>query len=273
MRIGICTTNENQWKAIKENGYDYIEMQFQRIAKITDEEFENMKKLHSECGLDVETAMSFFTSDFKIYAYDPETGDGTDEFENNLEHVRQYSELGLSRAAQLGLKIVVVGSGTNRRIPDDMNHDVAIEQFLRVLAVIGDVAAKYGVQVAIEPLNKNETNLVTTLAEGLEICRKLKHPNVYVLNDFYHSHIENESYDALRDAGELLIHTHISDYDRTCPTLEKDGACLIPAVQELVNTGYDARMSYECAYKPDFNTAIANSRTLADELRKLKVNK
>lgn len=273
MRIGVCSTDENQWKTIAENGYDYIEMQFLRIATVTDEEFENMKRLRNECGLDVETAMSFFTSDFKLYAYDSETGNGTDEFENHLESLRKYSERGLSRAAQLGLKIVVVGSGTNRKIPEKMKRDVAIEQFLSALTVIGDVAARYNVKVAIEPLNKNETNLVNTLKDGLELCRKLNHPNVYVLNDFYHSSIEKEGCDALYTAGAHLIHTHISDYERTCPTLEKDGACLIPVVQELVNTGYDARMSYECIYKPDFETAISNARSLADEFRKLKVNK
>jgi sugar phosphate isomerase/epimerase len=151
-----------------------------------------------------------------------------------------------------------------------MKKEVAIEQFSRMLRTVGDVAQEYGVRIAIEPLNKSETNLINTLAEGLEICRLVNHPNVFVLNDFYHSDIEGENYDALHDAKELLIHTHTCDRDRNCPTLEKDGEYIIPAIRELASTGYDARVSFECGFKPDFITALKNARSLADELKSIQ---
>ena len=35
----------------------------------------------------------------------------------------------------------------------------------------------------------------------------------------------------------------------------------------LKDAGYDARISYECGFKPDFETAVANAKSLTDAFR------
>ena len=96
---------------------------------------------------------------------------------------------------------------------------------------------------------------------------KVLSDNVFVLNDFYHSHLEGESLDWISKAGDLLRHVHICDFERNCPTLEKDADDLIPCVKALKDAGYDARISYECGFKPDFETAVANAKSLTDAFR------
>ena len=266
MKMGVCATNYKDWTTVAKYGYDYIEQAFFLFANATDEEFEEMKKAQAEAGIPVEACMGYFPGGFTIYAFDPETGKGTD-FSDVEARVREHSEKGFARASQLGVKVVVVGSGSARRVPEGMDRAEAEKQFARVLEICGEVAAKYGADIVIEPLNKKETDIVNTLEDALYIHSLVKSDNVFVLNDFYHSHLEGESLDWIAKAGDLLRHVHICDFERNCPTLEKDADDLIPCVKALKAAGYDARISYECGFKPDFETAVKNAKSLTDAFR------
>ena len=266
MKIGVCATNYKDWPTVAKYGYDYIEQALFLLGKATDEEFEEMKKAQAAAGIPVEACMGYFPGGFVLYAFDPETGKGTD-FTEVEKAVREHSEKCLSRAAQLGTKVVVVGSGSARRVPEGMDRAEAEKQFARVLDICGEVAAKNDISIVIEPLNKKETDIVNTLEEALYIHSLVKSDNVFVLNDFYHSHIEGESLDWIAKAGDLLRHVHICDFERNCPTFEKDADDLIPCVKALKDAGYDARISYECGFKPDFETAVANAKSLADAFK------
>ena len=116
------------WKNLAEIGYDYIETSFSNIARMTDEEFEAAKALLAETGLKVEACNGFFSSKFVLYAYDPATGEATKEFENIEKEVYEYVKRGFSRVAQLGTRVVIIGSGTARNVPGDIKPEVAREQ-------------------------------------------------------------------------------------------------------------------------------------------------
>lgn len=268
MKIGICSSEPKQFKHIAECGYDYIEMTFSVIANATDEQFAEIKKSVLSCGLRVEATNGHFPGNFKLYSYDETTGEARD-FSEIEANVREYNERGYSRAQELGVRVSVVGSGTARRIPDGLKREVAEEQFARVLEICGEVAAKYGAEIVIEPLNHNETNFINTLEEGLEMCKRVNSPHVFVLNDFYHSHVENEPVEMLAKAGKLLNHAHIANFDRVCPTLEADGDDLLPLVKALKAIDYNGRISLECKYLPDFKTAIENAVSFANEVKKI----
>ncbi len=267
MKIGVCSSDPKQFKHIADCGYDYIEMNFALIARASDEEFAEMKAGIAECGLLAEATNGHFPGDFKLYSYG-ENGDAAD-FSEVEKRVREYNERGFARASELGIRVAVVGSGGARKIPEGMKQAVAEEQFARVLEICGEVAAKYGAEIVIEPLNRNETNFINSLEDGIRMCKKVDHPSVFVLNDFYHSNIENEPIESLAHAEKLLKHVHICTFDRLCPTLDEHGADLIPLVKALKDIGYDGRISYECIYKPDFDTAIINAISLAKEFKKL----
>jgi D-psicose/D-tagatose/L-ribulose 3-epimerase len=74
------------------------------------------------------------------------------------------------------------------------------------------------VLLALEPLNRYETDLVNTAEQGLELCDEIGAGNVGLLLDTYHLNIEEKSVgDALRLAGERLIHVHACENDRGTP--------------------------------------------------------
>ena len=252
MKIGVCAAPE-RWKIVADAGYDYVEGNFSKIALASDEEFEDMKKMRAESGLDVEAANGFFPGDFVIYS--------KDNFGEIERSVREYVERGFSRGRELGMKVTVLGSSKARNIRDDYTKDGAEEQFLRVLRICGEVGAKYGIAVTVEPLNPLETNFINTYAEGLEIAQKANHPNVLSMIDFYHHAVNGEPIETIDGTKGILIHAHIARADRNTPTLD-DLSELAPKVEYLKNTGYEGRMSLECRHVPDFDTSVKNAYEL-----------
>ena len=79
-------------------------------------------------------------------------------------------------------------------------------------------AAKYGIQLAVEPINRYETYLVTTVEEVLRFNADVNEPNVKINLDCFHMNIdEADPAEAVRKAGKDLIHMHVADSNRTAP--------------------------------------------------------
>ena len=271
MKIGSCAPIA-EIKALAEMGFDYIETNFSRIARMTDEEFEEAKKDVLESGIKIEACNGFFHSKFVLYAFDPETGEGTDGFAEIEKNVYDYVKLGFERVSQLGTEVVVIGSSFARSIPEGMKPEVAEKQFSRVLEICADAAAEYGIKVTVEPLNPLETNFINTLSDSLDLIDKIDHPNLLAMNDFYHSLIQNEPLSTLDRAGERLVHIHICRADRyNCTMKDKDD--MLPLVQYLADMGYEGRLSFEGKTEGDRLEAIKNTYELMKLFRDVKSNK
>lgn len=86
------------------------------------------------------------------------------------------------------------------------------------LREVGEYAGERGIALAIEPLNRFETDLVNTVAQGIELCERIGLPNVGLLLDTFHMNIEEKSLPAaIREAGERLVHVHAAENDRGTP--------------------------------------------------------
>ena len=257
MKIGVCSSHD-RWGIVAAAGYDYVEGNFSKIALATDEEFEEMKRLRSEAGIAVEAANGFFPGDFVLYS--------KDDFDGIKSNVREYCERGFSRGRELGLSVAVLGSSKARNIREDITREEAEAQFLEVLRICGEVGAKYGVALTVEPLNAGETNFINTFADGLEIAKKAAHPNVLAMIDFYHHAVNGEPIETVGGSKGVLVHAHISRADRTTPTL-RDSAELDPKIEYLKSTGYCGRLSLECRHVPDFETSVKNAYELLSRYR------
>jgi D-psicose/D-tagatose/L-ribulose 3-epimerase len=86
------------------------------------------------------------------------------------------------------------------------------------LAAAAERAAAQGVRLAVEPLNRYETDLVNTVQQGLALCESTGAGNVGLLLDTYHLNIEEKSVGgAIRAAGDRLFHFHACENDRGTP--------------------------------------------------------
>lgn len=215
---------------IKESGYDFSEATVGLIMGMTDDEFK--KALNTKMNLEI--CNSFIPPYLKIVENPPE--------------LMVYVEKALSRASALGAKYIIFGSGQARMIPDDMDYNEGMRRIEDFLVRCDKVCSKYGIQIAIEPLNSKEANTFITVSDTLKTLEKLQLENIKVLADAYHMYTEKEDIDILEKALPYLVHVHISEpYERTYPG-QRDGIYLEKFAEKLKEIGYHATVTVECGF-------------------------
>jgi len=86
------------------------------------------------------------------------------------------------------------------------------------LREVADYAAERNVRLAIEPLNRFETDLVNTIEQALSLCDHIGRNNVGLLVDTFHMNIEEKNIgEALIAAGPRVFHVQVSENDRGTP--------------------------------------------------------
>ena len=255
MRFGVCCDKE-KFSTVKNAGYDYVELCIGSLAQITEEQFKELKASLNNFNLKAEAFNGFFPSNMAIVG------------ENRLSdsQIAEHAKRGLSRAAKIGGEIAVIGSGAARNIPEGFDKNVAREQFMQVLHICGRAAAENGMKIAIEPLKKQETNLINTVGEGLQLIREMSDGNVGCLADFHHMYCEKEDFSVLLNSAPLLLHVHLAraNDDRRMPA-DEDEFDLVRYAKALKAAGYNNRISLEGSFEPDFKAVIE------DVLPRLKV--
>lgn len=179
--------------------------------------------------------------------------------------IASHIRAGMPRASALGGKICVIGSGGSRKIPDGFDFDTGYNQFAKVLEIAGDIAAEYGITIVVEPLQADETNLINTVEQGIEIVKKVNKPNLKALADFYHVYRSGETFNAIRYNDGWLAHLHLAraNDDRANP-YEED----IPKINEWAEvvreSGYNGNLSLEGSYLPEFDECMHRTRKIID---------
>ena len=149
------------------------------------------------------------------------------------------------RARLLGGKILVLGSGAARRIPAGYAVEQGREEFTAFLQLVNLLAGEYGVEIAVEPLNRRETNLITSVSEAYGLVQKACLTHVHVLADLYHMALEQENFSVLETVGGALVHTHIANPDGRYYPSRKDRYDYRPFFRALQKNGYRGRVSLE----------------------------
>jgi len=126
-------------------------------------------------------------------------------------------------------------------------------------------AAGAGVRLALEPINRYETSLVNTAAQGLDLIARVGAANFGLLLDTFHMNIEEPSIeDSIRACGEHIFHFHVADSNRLYPGGgHLDFRSIFSSLQ---STGYQGWVSGEFLPRPDAETAAQKS---LEHLRKM----
>jgi sugar phosphate isomerase/epimerase len=142
------------------------------------------------------------------------------------------------------------------------------------LAMCDNLAQKYGITIALEPLNNRETNMIITLAEGASLVRRVNasgYNNIKLLADTYHMSREpsemvsgsaetrynEDCFAVLKEAEDIIVHMHAAEVtDRTYPG-SHDGIYLKHFAGEVKKTAYTRRISVECGFKDFLSESAA----------------
>lgn len=235
-------------------GYDYIELSLRDLAALPDSAFSSHIERLRRSGLACEVCNNFFPPEIRL------TGPDAD-----LSAARRYAEHALATAARVGASVVIFGSSGARNIPAGFPHDAAWAQLRTLLTTLAPLADDHGITLAIEHLNRTESNILNTAAEGWRMAQEVAHPRVRLLIDAYHLLLENELLSLLAQVAPGIAHVHVAQgTNRVFPA--GSDAALTAFFSALRATGYTQRCSVE-AYPCDFSTdaprALAACRTLA----------
>ncbi len=264
MRIGVCCMPD-KLPLLRELGYDYMDVHFGWLAGLNEEAFAAQTAEVEKYGLPGEATQGFF-GDVTLF---PEGGT-PEAADARLSEIAVYAERGFARAAAWGGKVAVIGSGRQRNIPEGYGQERAEREFARILAVCGEAADRYGMRVAVEPLSRRETNFLHTVSEGAAMARKSGHPAVGTLVDFFHLWNNGDDLDSLPGLGDTLIHAHLARgaADRNAP-LPEDAETLAKWAAVLGRCPCVKRISLECIWAPDFDTALRVAAPLMEPFRAL----
>lgn len=128
------------------------------------------------------------------------------------------------------------------RRPDSAVWEMAAEG----LREVAEHADSLGVIIGLEPVNRYETYLINTAEQALKLVKMIGADNVGIHLDTYHMNIEEKSFsDAVRTAGDKLIHIHLCENDRGIPgTGLVDWEDLFSALGEIQYRGNAALESF-----------------------------
>jgi len=108
-------------------------------------------------------------------------------------------------------------TGKTRMLPPDARREQR-ERAAESIREVADYAQDRGVRLAIEPLNRFETDLINTTEQALELCSVVGRDNVGLMVDTFHMNIEEKNLgDAVRLAGDRVFHVQVSENDRGAP--------------------------------------------------------
>lgn len=235
MQIGCCCSLD-QAEAAHAAGFDYLECTLVSLLPEADEAtFASIFARYQAAPLPVRACNVFLPGELKVVG--PQV-DG--------QRLRRYVETALARAQQIGIRLAVFGSGTARMVPDGFAREQAQAQLVDFLQGVAEVAAATNITIAIEPLNRKESNLLNSVGEAVALAQRVDRPSIRVLADFYHMDEEGEPLSEISRYGAWLAHIHVADSGRLAPGTGT--YAYKQFVAELHAAGYDGDVSVECRW-------------------------
>ena len=120
-------------------------------------------------------------------------------------------------AAKLSCPVIIGGIRGRISSASPSTTDV-VRAGMSTVAECLDYARHAGVAMLLEPINRYETNIVNTAADGARMIRELGDPSVKLLLDTFHMNIEEQSIEgSIAAAGVSVGYLHFADSNRHAP--------------------------------------------------------
>ena len=164
--------------------------------------------------------------------------------EEGLKYIKDLLKL----CDALGAKTIVgptYSVGIFKHVLKPGGREAAQKCFVEGLKEIAPLAEAQGVHIAIEPLNRYESNFLNLADDTLKLVKEVDSPAIGLHLDPYHMNIEEPGFAGpIEQAGEKLYHFHICENDRGVPGTGTINWGQIAA--SLKKIGYDHYLSVEC---------------------------
>lgn len=207
--VSPCTTQAVKDLApyVKSMGFDILEISVENPDLI---DVKAVKEILKENQLDG-IICGAFGPDRNICSTDPEI----------RENARKYILWLIDAAAEIGSETVcgpMYSSVGKEHLEDPAERQEEWQRAVSGIQEMAGYAQKKGVKLALEPLNRFETDMINVVSQGLKFIEETGMDNVGFHLDTFHMHLEEkDSGEAIRKAGNKIFHFHACENDRGVP--------------------------------------------------------
>jgi D-psicose/D-tagatose/L-ribulose 3-epimerase len=233
VEIGVCGSADDFEKA-EQFGFDYYEPSAAAIAVMSEAAFDDFAKRVAMSRIRCECFNGLIRT---LTVVGPQVDN---------DAIAAYLNGALDRCRTLGATMVVWGSASSRNVPEGFPRDRAREQMVSFLRMAAPLAQKRNIVIAIEPLRKQESNIINSGAEAFRLVRDVDHPHVKMIIDYYHLAEEHEDPKILEDARAAIVHLHFANpAGRVWPKDPAENPGYAPFFALLKKTGWGGGLSIE----------------------------
>jgi sugar phosphate isomerase/epimerase len=176
--------------------------------------------------------------------------------EPQREAARQFVAGMIELGGEFGAP-AIIGSMQGRWQPQ-AGKEHTLDLLAEALQILAAKSRQFGVPLIYEPLNRYETNLCNTQADGVQLLETRQVENVVLLADLFHMNIEEADITAgLTAGGRHVGHVHFVDSNRRpagCGHLDFG-----PIAAALQTIGYDGYASAEALPWPNPDAAAVQT--------------
>lgn len=197
---------------MRDHGYDFVELLVPEVGEL---DIAEAKKALDDAGLGVVLAA-------RVNLQRNLSSAETEAHRAGIDYLKYTVDC----AAGLGATIVggpltgnpLVFAGRPPQPVDEAERLARKDRCVRGLKEAGDYAAKAGVLLAVEPLNRFESDVLCTTQQAMELLDAVDHPAVKLMLDTFHMHMEESSLgEAIRLGGDRLVHFQANENHRGFP--------------------------------------------------------
>jgi len=192
---------------VKRFGFDILEIACEDPKRI---DVNKVKNAVNENHLDV-VVCGAFGPDRNICSENPET----------ILNAKAYITWLIDAAEVLDAEVVagpMYSSVGKAHYDDPVDRKKEWNRAVEGIREMAGYAQNKGIKLALETLNRFETDMINTVAQGLEFVDAVGKENVGLHLDTFHMHLEEKSSAAaIRLAGEKIFHFHACENDRGVP--------------------------------------------------------
>ncbi|MES2692953.1 MAG: sugar phosphate isomerase/epimerase family protein [Verrucomicrobiota bacterium] len=246
MKFGICNEIFKDWKIddvftyCAKLGYDAVEVAPFTLAKYVTEippaERTRIREAAAKAGIAISGIHWVLVQADGMLLVSPDAA-------TRARSAQYFCDL-VDFCADIGGKIVVVGSPKQRSVPEGVSYAQAWAWAQEVFRPSTQVGERRGITICFEPLPAEDTNFVNTAEEAIKFARELNSPAFKVILDVRAmSHEAKPVPDILRASAGEFAYVHANDKNLKGPGF--GDVDFRPIAAALRDTGYDGMVSVE----------------------------
>jgi sugar phosphate isomerase/epimerase len=141
----------------------------------------------------------------------------------------------------LNMPPVLIQDNPERYKEEKVQDELLIKQLFDIC----EEGRKHNVRLLLEPVNRYETNYLTTLSHTIRICNTVNHDYLGITADFYHMMLEELNIpEAIKNGKKWIKHVHVAENTRVEPGPGSQN--FKPGFKALKENGYNGFIEIEC---------------------------